>query len=172
MVKRSERSFLVLTAPELSRKTKSFCCCVGFLPISTGDKKLLKVTSLSEINNYANGDTFPFSTKCFLSVGHNQNPKSEVEIGEKVFGLLFRQTRPNYRIKKKIHLIPRGRSTIKVNIFEQELTGLVIATVEFISKEDAKRFQPLPWFDQELDPEQINDINLINDQYKSLLIKK
>lgn len=51
-----------------------------------------------------------------------------------------------YVITKKRYEIPYGIHTIELDIFENELEGLIIAEVEFTSEEEALSFTPPEWF--------------------------
>ena len=49
-------------------------------------------------------------------------------------------------ISKKRHLIPFQQYTVELDIFEGELSQLVLAEVEFCTEEEAKEFIPPEWF--------------------------
>lgn len=53
-------------------------------------------------------------------------------------------------ITKKRYLIPFEKYTIELDIFEGELSPLVIAEVEFLSIEEAESFIPPDWFDEDV----------------------
>ena len=53
-------------------------------------------------------------------------------------------------IRKKRYLIPYEKYTIELDVFEEPYETLVIAEVEFDSKEEAEAFQPPLWFDQDV----------------------
>lgn len=53
-------------------------------------------------------------------------------------------------IVKTRYLIPYGRYTIELDIFEGELAPLIIAEVEFASVEEAENFVPPEWFDEDV----------------------
>ena len=53
-------------------------------------------------------------------------------------------------ISKKRYLIPYLQHTIELDIFSSPYQDLVIAEVEFNSLEEAERFQPPSWFDQDV----------------------
>jgi adenylate cyclase len=54
------------------------------------------------------------------------------------------------RLRKRRHSLGHGELTIEVDVYEGELSGLVVAEVEFPSEEDARRFEPPDWFDREV----------------------
>lgn len=53
-------------------------------------------------------------------------------------------------ITKKRYLIPCEIYTIELDIFSGKFEGLVIAEVEFDSREDATAFIPPEWFDEDV----------------------
>ncbi len=53
-------------------------------------------------------------------------------------------------ITKKRYLIPYDKYTIELDIFEGDLSGLVIAEVEFESKEEAMAFNAPSWFGEDV----------------------
>lgn len=53
-------------------------------------------------------------------------------------------------ITKKRYNIPYGKYTIELDVFENDLKGLIIAEVEFSSTEEAESFCPLEWFEKEV----------------------
>ena len=55
------------------------------------------------------------------------------------------------RIEKKRYLIPlTEKLTIELDVFEGELAPLVLAEVEFETKEEAERFVPPAWFGEDV----------------------
>ena len=56
-------------------------------------------------------------------------------------------------IQKSRYEIPCGKYTVELDVFHGELEGLCYAEVEFSSLEEAKTFQPLDWFSEELTEE-------------------
>lgn len=55
-------------------------------------------------------------------------------------------------IAKTRYLIPAsdGLHTIELDVFAPPFAGLVIAEVEFASREEAERYQPEDWFDEDV----------------------
>lgn len=53
-------------------------------------------------------------------------------------------------ITKKRYLIPYESYTIELDVFENELEGLIIAEVEFATEEEATAFCPPPWFKEDV----------------------
>ena len=56
-------------------------------------------------------------------------------------------------IRKTRYEIPCGKYTVELDVFHGELEGLCYAEVEFSSLDEAKTFQPLDWFSEELTEE-------------------
>ncbi len=69
------------------------------------------------------------------------NEKSFYHLLEKADGIVIKKTR---------YLIPFQNVTIELDIFEDKLTPLVIAEVEFQSEEEAFAFSPPEWFDEDV----------------------
>lgn len=53
-------------------------------------------------------------------------------------------------IAKRRYCIPFGKYTIELDIFEQDLAPLIIAEVEFSSKEEAENFLAPEWFGEDV----------------------
>lgn len=53
-------------------------------------------------------------------------------------------------IRKKRYLIPFGKYTIELDVFDAPYENLIIAEVEFGSEEDANAFQPPEWFAEDV----------------------
>jgi CYTH domain-containing protein len=69
------------------------------------------------------------------------NEEAYCHLKEKADGKVITKTR---------YLIPYGGYTIELDVFEGELSPLVIAEVEFPSIEEAKSFTPPEWFDKDV----------------------
>ena len=53
-------------------------------------------------------------------------------------------------IRKKRYLIPYGKHTIELDVFEEPYENLVIAEVEFDSEDEANSFCPPDWFGEDV----------------------
>lgn len=73
----------------------------------------------------------------------------EIEIPKKCYKYLLKFCLGKV-IKKKRYYIPYKRWTIELDIFENELKGLVYAEVEFNSVKNAEKFKQLEWFYKEV----------------------
>ena len=73
----------------------------------------------------------------------------EIELTRDQFSRLWPAT-DGRRIAKKRHVIAHGEHRIEVDVFEGALTGLVVAEVEFTSREQSAAFEPPAWFGEEV----------------------
>lgn len=73
----------------------------------------------------------------------------EIEIPKKVYNDLISKCNGNIIVKRR-YMIPYRRHTIELDIFENELKGLVYAEVEFKSVKDANNFVPPVWFHKDV----------------------
>ena len=64
-----------------------------------------------------------------------------LHLREKIDGRLITKTR---------YLIPYGKYTIELDIFEGDLAPLTLAEVEFPSEEEANAFTPPSWFKEDV----------------------
>ncbi len=63
----------------------------------------------------------------------------------------MRQKADGILIKKTRYLIPlTDRLTIELDVFSDELEGLLLAEVEFETEEEANRFTPPAWFGEDV----------------------
>ena len=53
-------------------------------------------------------------------------------------------------IRKKRYLIPYEKYTIELDVFEKPYEKLIVAEVEFDTEEEAARFVPPAWFDEDV----------------------
>jgi len=51
---------------------------------------------------------------------------------------------------KTRHRFGLGGHTVELDVFHDELDGLVVAEVEFDSSDALRSFEPPPWFDDEV----------------------
>jgi adenylate cyclase len=76
--------------------------------------------------------------------------EEEIEIDGACFARLWPLTEGR-RLEKTRHLIPTsGRLTIELDVYTGELTGLIVAEVEFDSEDAAEAFEPPEWFGAEV----------------------
>ena len=74
--------------------------------------------------------------------------EEEIEITDEQFAALWPLTEER-RIRKRRHYIENG-PTIEVDVYSDELDGLVTAEIEFDSTERSHEFSPPDWLGEEL----------------------
>ena len=83
------------------------------------------------------------------SPGHLSRLEFELPIEEPLFHDLWPLTKGR-NLEKNRYEIPYQNKTIELDIYTKELTGLVVAEVEFKSMDDCNSFIPPDWFDREI----------------------
>ena len=73
----------------------------------------------------------------------------EVEIDAATFDELWGLATVR-RIEKTRYRVPTGGHTAELDVYSGALQGLIVAELEFTSREEAKAFNPPPWFGDEL----------------------
>ena len=89
---------------------------------------------------------------CYKGRGRLSREEYNLPLTKEAYETLIRKTEGRV-IRKFRYAIPYGDYTIELDIFQGELEGLCYAEVEFSSLEEAKAFQPLDWFSEELTEE-------------------
>lgn len=92
------------------------------------------------------------STQYFHTVKSGEGlirQESEREITQEEFGGLWPKTEGK-RIHKTRYDIEYGDLFIELDVFSGSLDGLVVAEVEFESKEESSKFTPPKWFGSEI----------------------
>ena len=84
--------------------------------------------------------------------------EAEVEVSREQFEALWPLTEGR-RLRKRRHVLPHDGLEIEVDLYEDELEGLIIAEVEFDSEEQARGFEPPAWLGDEVtgDPRFLNE---------------
>jgi CYTH domain-containing protein len=75
--------------------------------------------------------------------------EEEVEMDRDRFESLWRLTE-GQRVMKTRHVIPHGDRDIELDVYEDELEGLLTAEVEFPDEEAAEAFEPPDWFGEDV----------------------
>ena len=89
-----------------------------------------------------------------------QRGEIEVALSPKQFKSLWPATR-GHRLEKVRYTLKWRGHTIELDIYKKELSGLVIAEVEFKSKKEAEAFLPPKWFGEEVtDDKSYKNVNL------------
>ena len=78
--------------------------------------------------------------------------EEEITLTKEQFETLWPMTENRCIVKKRYILHPDNRPnvTIEVDVYEEELEGLIIAEVEFSSVEESEAFNPPDWFGREV----------------------
>lgn len=90
--------------------------------------------------------------ECFLTVKHGTGvvrEEHETVISVDLFEALWLLTEGR-RVEKRRLLVPLGDLVAEVDVFEGELSGLVVAEVEFPTVEAAAAWEPPAWFGTEV----------------------
>jgi CYTH domain-containing protein len=75
--------------------------------------------------------------------------EEEVELDPDRFESLWRLTQ-GQRVVKTRHVIPHGERDIELDVYEDELEGLLTAEIEFPDEKAAEDFEPPNWFGEEV----------------------
>jgi len=81
--------------------------------------------------------------------GRLQRRELEIELSPNQFNTLWLGTEDR-RIEKVRYQINEGGQKIELNVFQGNLEGLVLAEVEFPSREKSEEFEPPDWFGDEV----------------------
>jgi len=140
MGKEIERKFLIKKIPFSLENLKKFHIYQKYLS-SENDSLELRIRAID--------DLYFFTVK---QSKDNYREEFEKKISEKEFQYLQTwQTKEQKReIKKVRYHIPHENLLIELDIYKDNLAGLVTAEIEFPTIEESKEFQPLPWFYQEI----------------------
>jgi adenylate cyclase len=85
----------------------------------------------------------------FKGSGRLQRRELEIELSPDQFNTLWLGTEGR-RIEKIRYQINEGGQKIELNVFRGNLEGLVLAEVEFPSREKSEEFEPPDWFGDEV----------------------
>jgi adenylate cyclase len=78
-----------------------------------------------------------------------QRTELEIELGHDQFSTLWPGTE-NRRLEKIRYQIRDAGQKIELNVFQGNLEGLVLAEIEFPSREKGKEFEPPNWLGEEV----------------------
>jgi adenylate cyclase len=85
----------------------------------------------------------------FKGSGRLQRRELEIELSHDQFNALWPGTEGR-RVEKVRYQIEEGIQKIELNVFRGKLAGLVLAEVEFNSREKSAEFEPPGWFGAEV----------------------
>ncbi len=77
----------------------------------------------------------------------------KIKLSKEQFQLLWPLTE-NKRIIKTRYKIPYSGGMVELDVYHDELEGLIVAEIEFESEEKSDQFAPLDWFGQEITEDQ------------------
>jgi len=132
-----ERVFKVRQLPKNLEQYPSENIVQGYLAID--------VTG-SEVRLRKIGDRYFETCK---GAGRLQRRELEIELSPDQFNTLWPGTEGR-RIEKIRYQINEGGQKIELNVFQGNLEGLVLAEVEFPSREKSEEFEPPDWFGDEV----------------------
>jgi adenylate cyclase len=139
-----ERKFLVPHPPELEG-TESDEIEQGYLAVGAD----------GEVRLRRKGDQLLLTAKRGSGISRDE---AEVELDPEAFERLWPLTEGR-RLHKRRHVIPQGDLKIEVDVYEGDLEGLVVAEIEFDSKEEARGFEPPDWIGEEV----TGDVRYLNE---------
>jgi adenylate cyclase len=130
-----ERKFLLTERPDWLDGCRSQAIEQGYLAIGEED----------EVRVRRSGDGAVLTVKR----GHGEERREhEVEIGEEQLAALWPLTEGRRIDKRRFYV--EGDPTIEVDVYSDELEGLITAEIEFPSREAADRFSPPEWLGDEV----------------------
>ena len=128
-----ERKFLVPTPPEWLPDCDSEHVRQGYLAIEP-DGAEVRVRELAGTSTLT------------VKSGHGETRREcEIPLDDDQFTALWELT-SGRRLRKRRHYVEHDGQTIEVDVYEDELDGLVTAEVEFDSAEASEAFEPIDWF--------------------------
>ncbi|WKN29548.1 CYTH domain-containing protein [Porifericola rhodea] len=146
MAKEIERKFLVRELPDF--------VTTQYKGIPIQQAYLTEDTSGRQIRVRSKGEHYYLTVK---GQGFLEREEVEIELTADQFNALWPLAAPR-SIKKKRFKIPHDQHTIELDVFEDKLSGLVMAEVEFASVEASQQLEVPEWFSQEVteDPHYTN----------------
>lgn len=130
-----ERKFLVPEPPDLDG-TESDEIEQGYLAVGAD----------GEVRLRHRGDDLVLTAKRGSGLAREE---AEIELDSANFERLWPLTEGR-RLRKRRHVIPHGDLKIELDVYEEELGGLLVAEVEFPSEDEAGDFQPPDWIGEEV----------------------
>jgi adenylate cyclase len=132
--------------PEIERKFR-----VHDVPHPLGDGTRLRQAYLAvdgtvEVRVRDRGGTLVLGVKGGRGL---ERTEVEVEIDAAIFEELWSLAAAR-RIDKIRYRLPASGHTAELDVYAGALEGLIVAEVEFTSREEAEAFNPPPWFGDEL----------------------
>ena len=137
-----ERKFLLKRVPkELIKDIKPLEIVQTYLQSPEGQERRVRA-----INN----ETFVRTVKTPITPDGLKREENERQISQEDYNLFLTQKKGN-TIKKRRYKIPvNSVLTFEIDVYEGDLSGLLVVEVEFPSEELAKNFQKPDWFGKEV----------------------
>jgi adenylate cyclase len=130
-----ERKFRLREPPDLSGADSD--------PIEQG---YLAVGAEGEVRLRRKGDQTLLTVKRGAGLSRGE---AEVEVSPEQFEALWPLTEGR-RLRKRRHVLPHDDLEIEVDVYDDELEGLIVAEIEFESEEQARSFEPPAWLGDEV----------------------
>jgi adenylate cyclase len=130
-----ERKFLVDQAPELDGGEAEEI-----------DQGYLATGTDGEVRLRRKGERLLLTAKRGAGLSRDE---AEVELDRDAFDRLWPLTEER-RLHKRRHVLPQGDLEIEVDVYADELDGLVVAEIEFPSEDAARAFEPPEWLGEEI----------------------
>lgn len=137
MPREIERKFLVTTPPPDLENYPHNEIMQGYLIITDND---------IEVRIRKKGDQYYETVKAGSGLVRKESQK---EIPEQAFWDHWPLTEGK-RVQKLRYEIPYKEALIELDVYSDELDGLIVAEVEFDSEEESVQFEPPPWFGVEV----------------------
>ncbi|WPP48647.1 CYTH domain-containing protein [Catalinimonas niigatensis] len=151
MAKEIERKFLVTEIPAfITSQYRAVSILQGY--ISEG-------TSSRQVRIRSKGEHYYLTVK---DSGLLEREEVEITLSAEQFHALWPLTQKRF-IRKKRFEVPYDQYTIELDVFEDKLSGLIIAEVEFASIEESDKLTKPDWFGKEV----THDLHYANSQLAS-----
>jgi adenylate cyclase len=135
-----ERRFLVAGDPPLDLATETHRMVQGYLAVEPSYGVRVRST---------NDEEFYLSVKLLTAGDPLRRQEVEGSITSEDFRYAMEAVGDRV-VRKRRSIIPLGEHRAEVDVFEDNLDGLVMVEVEFDDDRQAKEFDPPPWFGEEV----------------------
>jgi adenylate cyclase len=133
-----ERKFLVKQLPEKLNRWRHYRIAQGYLAIERAGGRHVRLRK--------KGNTASLTYKIGRGTAREER---EIKLSPKQFAAVWPAT-AGRRLRKVRYEIPWNGLLIEIDIYQGELSGLVVAEVEFPNHLACQRFEPPPWFGREV----------------------
>lgn len=151
MAKEIERRFLVSELPAfITSQYRGISMLQGYISESTSSR---------QVRIRSKGDHYYLTVK---DPGLLEREEVEISLSAEQFHALWPLTQKRFIHKTRFE-IPHGEYTIELDVFDDNLKGLIMAEVEFDSVENSKKLNVPSWFGKEV----THDLHYANSQLAS-----